>query len=130
MGRRKGSPATPGSWKPGQSANPRGRPREIDWVSDKTFCRMARERSARAMHFLTKVMESKSESTGHRIHAAEIIIERAHGKATQTHVLDSMSTNVSLSCTPADLIALAEQMALTEGDPIYPAPALASGSDE
>ena len=129
MGKRKGDPGPKTAWKPGQTGNPFGRRPPGDWVSDREFCRMARSKSPAALRFLVEVMEDPEEQTGHRIRAAEVIVERAHGKAAQTHLLDALTTNLNVTCTPQDLIALAEEMALTDGDPIYPVNALMPASE-
>jgi hypothetical protein len=116
-GRPKGSGPTPSSFKPGQSGNPAGYT-----IEDREFQRMARTRSPEAFNFMLEAMRSKKWPQGLRLRAAEVIIERAHGRAPQAHLIEARV--VGLTCTPEDLLALATELSTTERDSILPAAAL------
>lgn len=65
------------SWVKGQSGNPGGRPKALRQVVE-----LARQRTAKAIKTLEEIM-LHGENEGARVRAAEILIERGWGKATQ-----------------------------------------------
>ena len=83
---------------------------------------MARTRSPEAFNFMLEAMRSEEWPQGLRLRAAEVIIERAHGRAPQAHLIEARV--VGLTCTPEDLLALATELSTTERDSILPAAAL------
>lgn len=83
---RKGKP-TEGSWKPGQSGNPKGRPKTPAWRRDKTFQKTAKEQAERhvtkAFKLLAQCVADQDAPMASRVSAANSILERAYGRAPQ-----------------------------------------------
>jgi hypothetical protein len=75
---------TAGSWKPGQSGNPSGRPkgRQSDILA-----RTAKQRAElyvdQAFNLLSKAVRDKDSPMAARVSAANAILDRAYGKAPQ-----------------------------------------------
>ncbi|MBW8075771.1 MULTISPECIES: DUF5681 domain-containing protein [Metallibacterium] len=65
-------------WRPGQSGNPSGHPKDYREV-----VALAREHTSRAIAILVEMMESPQVSDSARVRAAELILERGWGKAVQ-----------------------------------------------
>lgn len=65
------------AFKPGQSGNPGGRPK------DKTLRQLAREHTVEAVQTLIEIMLDKSSSEMARVRAAEAILDRGYGKPVQ-----------------------------------------------
>jgi len=74
--------ATSGSFKPGQSGNPSGRPK-----SDIRLKELAKEHTEAAIATLVKGLTFKGERS--RIAAAEALLDRGWGKASQHIELDA-----------------------------------------
>ena len=72
----KTAPGVP--FKPGQSGNPNGRPKE-----PKEFKELAKARSLDALKVVIDIMNNYEAKHSDRIKAAEMIIDRAYGKAIQ-----------------------------------------------
>lgn len=66
----------------GQSGNPAGRKAEIGPLKE-----LAREHTAAAVETLVKALKAKGERT--RVAAAEVLLDRGWGKATQHHEVDA-----------------------------------------
>ena len=66
---------TSGSWKPGQSGNPSGKPRR-----DIDIAALARSHAPEALAALVAALQSPKE----RVSAATVILDRAFGKPKQT----------------------------------------------
>lgn len=65
------------AWKPGQSGNPGGRPKEVAEVKT-----LARQHTQEALETLAKLMKSgRPDRT--RVAAAEAILDRAWGRTTE-----------------------------------------------
>ena len=78
MARPKGSGPTPSSFKPGQSGNPGGRPAVVKEVRE-----LAQRYTVQAIETLASIMQDPEEHASARVHAADIILNRGHGKAPQ-----------------------------------------------
>ena len=72
-------PATSGSWKPGQSGNPTGRPAVVKEVRD-----LARQYTREAVLTLVSVMRDRGQPGAARVAAASQILDRGYGKPAQT----------------------------------------------
>lgn len=68
----------PGTWKPGQSGNPDGRPKIYRTVVD-----LARKRTVRAIKVLTEIMEDAGADESARVKAAATLLDRGWGRAPQ-----------------------------------------------
>lgn len=71
-----------GSFKPGQSGNPAGRRVEVGPIKE-----LAKQHTVAAINTLVRGLKAKSERT--RIAAAEVLLDRGWGKATQHHEVDA-----------------------------------------
>jgi hypothetical protein len=78
-GRPKGGGPTPGSYKPGQTGNPGGRPKSVTEVRE-----LARTYTVQAIETLVEIMQDTSANPGSRVAAANNLLDRGHGKAPQT----------------------------------------------
>ncbi len=63
------------AWRPGQSGNPRGRPKLDRHVRD-----LARRYTEEAIEALANIMRDESESATARTRAAEVILDRGWGR--------------------------------------------------
>ena len=70
---------TAGSWQPGQSGNPGGRPKEVGHVRD-----LARQHTEAAIETLAAIMNDADEKAPARVAAAEALLARGWGKSIQT----------------------------------------------
>ncbi len=70
--------ARPGTFRPGQSGNPTGRPKALRAVEE-----AAREHTAAAMETLAAIMNDAAQPPAARVRAAELLLDRAWGKARQ-----------------------------------------------
>ena len=77
-----------GRFKPGQSGNPGGRPKEIGHVKE-----LAREHTVAAVKTLAEIMGNIEEPAAARARAAEALLNRAWGTPEST-------ANVNLSSEP------------------------------
>lgn len=66
------------SFRPGQSGNPSGRPKVVAEVQE-----LAREHTAEAVGTLVEIMQDKSKPAAARVSAANAVLDRGYGKATQ-----------------------------------------------
>src|SRR5918997_6095082 len=66
------------AFKPGQSGNPRGRPKR-----DAEVAELARVHTAEALDTLAEVMRNIKAPASARVMAANAILDRGHGKAPQ-----------------------------------------------
>lgn len=71
-------------FKPGQSGNPSGRPKIPDDVKQ-----MFREATPRACEVLCQIINDEGARDSDRIKAAEVIMDRAWGKAVQAVDVDA-----------------------------------------
>ena len=81
--------APPHAWKPGQSGNPSGRPKEVGEIRE-----LARQHTAASIKVLAQGLKDENGRT--RIAAAEVLLDRGWGKATQhieanVNVIDQLS---------------------------------------
>lgn len=67
--------ARPGTFKPGKSGNPKGRPKEDIPLRD-----LARQHTQVAIGVLVEVMKDKKAPPASRVTAATAILDRAHGR--------------------------------------------------
>lgn len=72
----------PGTFQPGKSGNPGGRPKADIRLKD-----LAREHTDAAIDTLVKGLKAKGERT--RIAAAEALLDRGYGKPSQHHEVDA-----------------------------------------
>ena len=66
-------------WKPGQSGNPGGRPKEVAHVKE-----LARTYTEEAIQTLAEVMRSEQAPFAARVKASETLLDRAWGKSEAT----------------------------------------------
>jgi hypothetical protein len=83
-GRPKGGGPTPGSYKPGQTGNPGGRPKSVAEVRE-----LARTYTVEAIETLVSIMRDTSVAPGSRVAAANNLLDRGHGKAPQTYEVEN-----------------------------------------
>lgn len=93
--------ARPGTFKPGQSGNPHGRPKELAHVKE-----LARSYTAEAIKTLAGIMTNPDEPAAARVKASESLLDRAWGKAETTANV-SVTKNVRDLSTAEILAALA-----------------------
>lgn len=74
-------------WKPGQSGNPRGRPKKDYLLSE-----LAQEKTEEALTNLCQIMNNKSASANARVAAAAEILDRGWGRAPQSLELNHNMT--------------------------------------
>lgn len=65
------------SWKPGQSGNPSGRPKNIQYLGE-----LARQHTDEALNTLVTIMRT-GERESDRLRCAEILLDRGYGKPAQ-----------------------------------------------
>ncbi|MDX2105764.1 MAG: DUF5681 domain-containing protein [Candidatus Melainabacteria bacterium] len=82
-----------GMFKPGQSGNPSGRPKESYRISD-----LAKEHTEKALECLVEIMTNPRASSSARVHAACAVLDRAWGKPPQ------FVQNENVNLTYQDLI--------------------------
>lgn len=90
---RNGSPRHKGMFKPGQSGNPLGRPKE-----DKTIKELARQHTQNALQTLIEIATNPKAKDTARVQAANAILDRAWGKPTQ------YTENVNMGMTLQDYL--------------------------
>lgn len=99
-------PRHSGMFKPGQSGNPTGRPKESYRVSD-----LAKEHSEQALATLVEIAQDKKAPPSARVHAASAILDRAWGKPAQ------YIESVNIGGTYRDLLdSIQEKERLWQGD--------------
>ena len=76
-------------WKPGQSGNPEGRRLEKDPERQRIRA-LAQPKTAAAIEALAAIVDDESASPMARVKAAEILLERGHGRASDESVLAAM----------------------------------------
>lgn len=79
------------SWKPGQSGNPKGRPKLAHDV-----IALARELTPTAINVLSRIMQNPNEAGSVRVSAASIILDRGWGKPLQTLATPDGNSPISL----------------------------------
>lgn len=85
----------PHRWKPGQSGNPSGLPKNP--AAEVTLCRqMALERSPQAIDVLTQIMMNPKSKESARVRCAEVILERGLGKSVQPVLVDTNNDYLSI----------------------------------
>ena len=97
------------AWKPGQSGNPGGRPKDIAEVRD-----LARQHTAVAIAALVEIAKSgKSESA--RVSAAEALLDRGYGRPAQSVTLDGGAGSFIDELRAAEELYRARQRAADAG---------------
>ena len=66
------------SFKPGECGNPGGRPKVVREVRE-----LAQTHTEAAVNTLVSIMKDESQPAAARVHAADIILNRGHGRAPQ-----------------------------------------------
>jgi hypothetical protein len=79
---RKHSGRKPGTFEPGKSGNPGGRPKDVGPIKE-----LAKQHTLPAMQALVSALKDKNGRT--RVAAAEAILDRGYGKPTQHHEIDA-----------------------------------------
>lgn len=74
---------TKGRWKKGESGNPNGRPKIPEDVKE-----AFKNATPKAIETLQTILDNPEARDGDKIRAAEIILDRAWGKPTQSMELD------------------------------------------
>ncbi len=96
-------------FKPGQSGNPNGRPKE-----DPTLRDAARGKTVEALNVLSEIMLDKDQPGSARVTAACAVLDRGHGKPMQMTEVTGKDGE-SLIVEPLEL-ARRVAFILTEGD--------------
>lgn len=99
---------TTGSWRAGQTGNPRGRPKKYHAPIDE-LVRVRTDGGQTLVDFLAGVVEDSEAGRGDRIKAAAILLDRGFGRPLQT--IESTSNEPDLIRHP-QWVAL-QQMILT-----------------
>lgn len=73
----------PGTFQPGQSGNPSGRPKVPEEIKS-----AFREHTLEAVETLVKIMNAPGAKDADRLRAAEVILDRGWGKAAQSMEVD------------------------------------------
>ena len=87
-------------WKKGQSGNPGGRPRELEGIQ-----KLARENAPLVIQTLVEVA-TKGKSESARVSAANALLDRGFGKATQVVADDREFTARAAEMTDDELLAI------------------------
>ncbi len=74
----KDKPLIPHRWKPGESGNPTGRPKDLKIIKD-----FAKKNSLNAVRVLIEIMNDVSQKAVSRIAAANGVLDRGYGKPSQ-----------------------------------------------
>ena len=101
-------PPSINGWQPGQSGNPKGRPRERDRDTLQDLCRAQTEEAVKT---LIVCMRNPKE----RLPAAIAILDRGWGKPKQVIEAEGGVTNVTLHLLAAQLVS--EQLAAQQQQP-------------
>lgn len=72
------------SFRPGQSGNPGGRPKENPLPNGRTLRELAREHTVEAIETLIAIAEDKTAPASARVSAAVAVLDRGYGKPAQT----------------------------------------------
>lgn len=75
------------SFKPGQSGNPSGRPKRTE--AEKDALEQIRKLAPDVPELLKSIMQDKKASPAYRLKAAEMILDRAYGKADARIQMDA-----------------------------------------
>lgn len=93
-------------WRPGQSGNPRGRPRVPPELRD-----LARAHTAAAIKALVAIMNDADASASARVAAAVAILDRGHGRPTTEIDLRAGGLSGAPPITTAEFARLTPQQA-------------------
>lgn len=97
-------PATAGSYLPGQSGNPTGRPKLPEDI--KHVRELARQYTKEAVQALVDVLQDPAGSGGAKVSAANALLDRGWGKAEQPIVGGDDSTSPLRLITKIEIAAL------------------------
>lgn len=78
------------AFKPGQSGNPKGRPKQTK--EQKDALQMIRDLAPLAAEKLKEIIEADDARTTDQLRAIEIILDRTYGKTCATETADNMLT--------------------------------------
>ena len=103
------------AWKPGQSGNPGGRPKEVGHVRE-----LARQWTEQAIQTLADIMQDPSQPARARVAAAESLLDRGYGKPTQPiagdDAMDPIRVALEQETLRAFLAAVAERQNTGSGN--------------
>jgi hypothetical protein len=112
-------------FKPGQSGNPGGRPRAAGDIIE-----LARQKTPEAIETLTDIMVNGRQEAA-RVRAAEVLLDRAHGRPLQTQQVLEMTTDKRAEdLTDAELMAIARQGLPKTKEEQHPATSSWNGGDD
>ncbi len=95
--------ASGGSWKPGQSGNPGGRPKE-GAVAARRIRHLCREHGDEAVGVILAVMRNPEEAGKTRLYAAELILNRGFGKPDVDKEGDGADAQEAINPQQADRV--------------------------
>lgn len=106
-----------GQFKPGTSGNPGGRPKEDGTVADLKV--LARAKTMDAFNAIIEVMDDPTAKPGIRLKAAEMVLDRAWGKAAPAveQKPPGMAVTVGLSVLTPEESAKIRAITNNEVDP-------------
>ena len=90
----------PTTFKPGQSGNPNGRPKQ-----PKEFKALVKSNTVPALEAVIRIMNDDTAKDSDRIKAAELIIDRAYGKSVQPIDAD-VKADVNIFALPKEVVSL------------------------
>ena len=100
-------------WQPGQSGNPGGRPKQ-----DKSVKLLARQFTAEAIQTLAEVMRDTGAATSARVGAAQVLLDRGHGRPLQQLEVGEAGAFADLEEAELDaaIAKMGEQLAMLTKD--------------
>ena len=93
------------TWKPGQSGNPGGRPKEVAEVRE-----LARRHTKKAIATLAEIMLDENAPHNARVAATNSLLDRGHGKPELQHKISGQINYVAL------LAQFTERRAVEQGE--------------
>ena len=82
------------AWKPGQSGNPKGRPKGSGKAKVKTVSEVAQLHAKKAIQAIVEVLQNPKSAPSVRLAAANSLLDRAIGKPKQSMEVDAKAEQV------------------------------------